>query len=303
MPVGKKRKSAPDEDAYGPSSQQQPSQSHPRTVSPKSKKPRKGPQSSDATPEKRGAMFKKSCPKNIQDRVARVMSQRFFMIDRRREGEELCEEFKVLGSTGNVYTVMIGRLPSCNCPDASHGNHCKHILFIFLKVLQVPQSSGLWYQKALLASELQSIFGNAPQAPNALAHDNIRKAYARAMGKAPELTPSDSRRRIPGPEDSCPICYESMHGVSQDKLVFCEECGNALHTECFGQWRRSAAQLTCVWCRAKWPSGAKSGASASPTSEEYINLGSVAGLSVERDTSSYHQSWRYGGSRNRASRA
>ena len=24
------------------------------------------------------------------------------MIDRRREGEELCEEFKVLGSTGNV---------------------------------------------------------------------------------------------------------------------------------------------------------------------------------------------------------
>ena len=27
---------------------------------------------------------------------------RFFMIDRRREGEKLCEEFKVLGSTGNV---------------------------------------------------------------------------------------------------------------------------------------------------------------------------------------------------------
>jgi hypothetical protein len=27
---------------------------------------------------------------------------RFFMIDRRREGEELCEEFKVFGSTGNV---------------------------------------------------------------------------------------------------------------------------------------------------------------------------------------------------------
>lgn len=59
---------------------------------------------------------------------------RFFMIDRRREGEELCEEFKVFGSTGNVrwdqnsqfvnfsfcccwqvYTVMIERLPSCDC--------------------------------------------------------------------------------------------------------------------------------------------------------------------------------------------
>ena len=29
-------------------------------------------------------------------------SNRFFMIDRRREGDELREEFKVLGSTGNV---------------------------------------------------------------------------------------------------------------------------------------------------------------------------------------------------------
>jgi hypothetical protein len=49
--------------------------------------------------------------------------------------------------------------------------------------------------------------------------------------------------------------------------------------------RRCAAELTCVWCRAKWPSGAKSGASAGATSEGYINLGSVAG-SGERDTSS-----------------
>jgi hypothetical protein len=31
---------------------------------------------------------------------------RFFMIDRRREGEKLCEEFKVLGSTGNVRWVQ-----------------------------------------------------------------------------------------------------------------------------------------------------------------------------------------------------
>lgn len=60
-------------DASGPSSQQQQPQAHPRTASSKSKRPRKDP---DATPEKRGAIFKKACPKNILDRVARVMSQR-----------------------------------------------------------------------------------------------------------------------------------------------------------------------------------------------------------------------------------
>ncbi|KAI9512842.1 hypothetical protein F5148DRAFT_1160312 [Russula earlei] len=278
----------------------------PLSVKTRSKRARKDPQGqgSDATaPEKRGAIYKKACPKNIKDRVARVMSQRFYMIDRRRESGEPREEFKVLGSTGNVYSVNIGRVPSCNCPDASRGNHCKHILFIFLKVLQVPQSSDLWYQKALLTSELQNIFANAPQAPNALAHDKVLEAYARATGKASTSTPSDSKRRIPGPEDNCPICYESMHEVSQDKLMFCEECGNALHTECFDQWRRSAAELTCVWCRAKWARWVDDTAGASRASEGYINLGPVAGLSAQRDTSSYHQSWRYGTSSSRANRA
>ncbi|KAH9982583.1 hypothetical protein BGW80DRAFT_34021 [Lactifluus volemus] len=282
--------------ASGPSSQ--PKRARIQTSSPNSKKrPGKGVQGSDATSqERRGTVFKKSCPQKILERVARVMSQRFFMIDRRREGDELHEEFKVLGSTGNVYTVVISKFPSCDCPDASRGNHCKHILFIFLKVLQVSQSSGLWYQKALLASELQAIFANAPQAPNAaLAHERVRNAYAHATGEAPISGSSAPTRRIPGPEDSCPICYESMHDISQERLVFCEECGNALHSECFEQWRRSAAQLTCVWCRAKWQRGDKneSGVSPSRMSGAYVNLGEVAGLTGERDTSTYHRSVRY----------
>jgi hypothetical protein len=63
--------------ASGPSSQWQPPQKRARTSSSTTKKPRKDAQDLDVTvPEKRGAIFKKSCPKNILDRVARVMSQR-----------------------------------------------------------------------------------------------------------------------------------------------------------------------------------------------------------------------------------
>lgn len=40
------------------------------------------------------------------------------MVDRHREGNELKEVFKVLGSVGNVYTVTISHVPSCDCPDA-----------------------------------------------------------------------------------------------------------------------------------------------------------------------------------------
>lgn len=38
------------------------------------------------------------------------------------------QQFSVLGATGNVYTVEIGRHPHCTCPDHMKGNICKHIL-------------------------------------------------------------------------------------------------------------------------------------------------------------------------------
>lgn len=53
----------------------------------------------DPEAEKRLARFKAVCPKNIKERVDRVMTQRFFMIERKRTQGELREEFKVLGST------------------------------------------------------------------------------------------------------------------------------------------------------------------------------------------------------------
>jgi hypothetical protein len=52
---------------------------------------------------------------------------------------------------------------------------------------------------------------------------------------------------------------------------------------------RAAATLTCVWCRAKWVDvGSSTGANAKTrsTSEGYLNLGAVAGVSPVRDTSS-----------------
>ncbi|KAF8958058.1 hypothetical protein BDZ97DRAFT_1843889 [Flammula alnicola] len=244
-------------------------------------------------PEKRGAMFKPRCPQNILDRVERVMTQRIFMIDRSRVDGELKEEFSVLGSTGNVYTVTIDRKPRCNCPDACKGNHCKHILFIFLKVLQVTRQSGHWYQKALLTSELQEIFAEAPLAPNSMAHAHATTSTVQAT--------SNKNKRIPGPDDDCPVCYDGMHGVAEASLVFCEDCGNALHKECFGHvWQRTAAStskdLTCVWCRARWVLAPPAGAAAGPSRAAggYLNLAGVSGISPVRDTSTYYHGPRRG---------
>ncbi|KAG7441567.1 uncharacterized protein BT62DRAFT_473049 [Guyanagaster necrorhizus] len=247
--------------------------------------------------EKRGAIFKKKCPQNILERLDRVIEQRFFMIDREHNGDELKETFKVLGSTGNVYTVVIDRTPRCDCPDASKGNHCKHIIFIFIKVLQVPHESPYWYQKALLTTELQDVFARAP---NAIANERLRQAHLRATGKAPASDSNNaSNKRMPTEEDDCPICYDKMHTEPENKLTWCEVCGNALHGVCFAQWRttaqKSGKKVTCVWCRAEWvlPDAGK-GKGKAIGDEGYVNLAAVAGVSTQRDTSSYYHGVRRG---------
>ncbi|KAA1468285.1 hypothetical protein DENSPDRAFT_833540 [Dentipellis sp. KUC8613] len=273
-----------------------PSASQPApTQEPPAKRQRKTKDPNAPVPEKRLGRIRKSCPQNILERVDRVMSQRFFMLDRQRNGQELKETFSVLGSTGNVYTVVIDKVPSCNCPDALKGNHCKHLLFIYLKVLQVSQASGFWYQKALLTSELEIVFAEAPAAPTAVAHARVREAYAQATGRpvaSSSTADAGPKRKLPDVDDDCPICYEGMHGADVKLLVFCEECGNGLHKECFQQWAKAAARnLTCVFCRAKWavPAPARAGpAVAGRSSGGYLNLSSIAGISPVRDTSSYY---------------
>lgn len=55
-----------------------------------------------------------------------------FVIDRTRGGtEEAPEEtIDLAGSTGNIYSVHIGKLPTCTCPDNQKGNQCKHIIYV-----------------------------------------------------------------------------------------------------------------------------------------------------------------------------
>lgn len=42
----------------------------------------------------------------------------------------------------------------------------------------------------------------------------------------------------------------------EDKITFCQECGNNVHVECFKRWtasKKSTGQsVTCVYCRCPW---------------------------------------------------
>ncbi|KAJ7203801.1 hypothetical protein GGX14DRAFT_647966 [Mycena pura] len=82
------------------------------------------------------------------------------------------------------------------------------------------------------------------------------------------------KRRIPGEEDDCPICYDNMNAATE-MLTFCEECGNAVHGECFARWKQTSEsarrKITCPYCRAEWPNAtaARARASGSGTSAWY----------------------------------
>lgn len=133
-----------------------------KAISPVKAKPYYSTAKPKTPEEKRPARKRNTCPVAVRDRADRVQEQRMYMVHRAHDDANLKETCNILGSTGNVYTVEFGRVPTCTCPDFYKGNHCKHIIFVALKVLRMPEYGDLWYQKAYLDSELRSDLCSGP---------------------------------------------------------------------------------------------------------------------------------------------
>ncbi|TQS33584.1 hypothetical protein Golomagni_06066 [Golovinomyces magnicellulatus] len=203
----------------------------------KSSPSRKKAKATDAPPEeKRLRRFRSQPPQAFDTIYQRAVSQRFFVLNRKRTGTEDCpgEDVELAGSTGNVYHVLVGQVPSCNCPHALKGNQCKHVLYVMAKVLRAPFD--LIYQTGLLSSELRNIFAKAPpiEDPNSVEKSKNRKPV----------------------EGDCPICYEDLNAIDKETVVWCQAaCGQNIHKTCFETWskaRRSSGPVTCPLCRSVW---------------------------------------------------
>lgn len=114
-------------------------------------------------------------------------------------------------------------ITSKSADNSSHLNHATH------RSLE---------HRALLESELQEIFSNAPQAPSAVLNEQLVKAYGRAVGNKnaeASSSSSDTRRKAVDGED-CSVCFEAMEGKTEahlSSITFCSTCGKGLHTHCF----------------------------------------------------------------------
>ncbi|KAF2759768.1 hypothetical protein EJ05DRAFT_308944 [Pseudovirgaria hyperparasitica] len=241
--------------------------------------PKKKAKKRDTAEEKRLRRWREKPPRSYWEIRDRALTQRMFVVDRERIAGEIPEEvIDLAGTSGNIYTIRIGLVPSCNCPHARKGNQCKHIIYVLSRVLKAPDN--LRYQLAFISSELRMIFDGAPPIPSA------------------DASESDGNRKPV--EDDCPICCEEME-INKEKIVWCKAaCGNNMHKQCWEQWaatKSSQSSVTCPYCRAIWQQDddvdiRKHAKTGTKNDEGYVNVASQLGLTGKRDYSTYNDYWR-----------
>jgi len=103
----------------------------------------------------------------VKKRLNKALNEKIILLDEKRiHGPELAAQYTVVGYSGKSYIVYIKKNSSCTCPDNLGGkslNHCKHILFVLTKVLNVNINDNCLYQKELCQEKLIEIFFPEPK--------------------------------------------------------------------------------------------------------------------------------------------
>ncbi|ORX36572.1 hypothetical protein BD324DRAFT_626363 [Kockovaella imperatae] len=197
--------------------------------------------------EIRSRRFRDRAPKVIKERVHKVLAQRMYLLDRVvfKDAEE-AQEFTVMGSKGDKSVVAIDHEPRCDCPDWQKGNApCEHLIYVFLKILKIPEQSYLWFQKGLLSHELRDIFENTRNPtelpPTLLASMSQHLSTQTASGEVD--------REMDGPlaplvGTDCQICYDAFtaEDIRADRLAYDEGIQQMVHKVCFD--RKNTAKVT-----------------------------------------------------------
>lgn len=125
---------------------------------------------SSSTPSDNHHQFCHRChsmpTQSLSDRIIRAFSHHLCLL------HHYDTTFFVLGATGNVYTVNLSITPSCSCPDRI--TPCKHILFVFIRVLGVSVDDVCLLRRTLRPCELQRLV-TLPISTESLANPNVRE--------------------------------------------------------------------------------------------------------------------------------
>jgi hypothetical protein len=184
-------------------------------------------------------------------RKQRCIIQKIYLIETIPSNDLYEKEYVIMGSTGNVYNVIIKKNPECSCPDfVTRHNRCKHIYFVLIKIMNITNVD----QENFTNEQLIDMFCNIPKVA-LLIDDNKKQKY--------ELLKSVKSKTIPQKniDDICPICLDDLDDGSE--IDFCKfSCGKTIHKLCFSMWIKKMP-ANCVYCKNSW---------YGHTNNQYINL-------------------------------
>ncbi|KAG3195155.1 hypothetical protein PC128_g8704 [Phytophthora cactorum] len=149
------------------------------------------------------------------------------------------------------HKVLIGPLQTCSCGTA---DICIHILFVMLKVLRVPATTPVVWQKSLSDSEIETLLrGGYREQSRPAPKQYMKKRKEVFTASEPEDADVDRHKLVEG--EVCAICQEDMD--DNQPITFCRKgCGNNFHIECmkvFGESRRQSKEnIICPLCRQDW---------------------------------------------------
>ena len=185
----------------------------------------------------------------MSSRIERCFNDNIYLIESFPYLETENERtYLIMGSTGNVYTVIISNKSSCTCPDyRKRKKRCKHIYFVLIRIMKVENPE----KKIFSNEELKEMFNNIPLITNNLIIDkNKREKFYEITNK---INLNKSKKKIEqkiNDNDICPICLDSLNNGKE--LDYCKySCGLSLHKKCYQMWEKRNKGI-CVFCRANW---------------------------------------------------
>lgn len=191
----------------------------------------------------RGKAYRAAPSQAVLQRMGRS-TQRLYLVRRQQQNGGM--RFDVMGTNGNLYDVTIGLQPHCTCPDYTKrqgtvsSGACKHLIFVYLRVLKLDKRDPRWWQSALIESELVGLFNAVQQIgqdDEVMADSEVRQQLERRERK--------NRKDVEG---ECCICFDEM--TEREQLSYCEACGNNFHKVCLDNWsKEQPGEARCALCR------------------------------------------------------
>ncbi|KAI3847591.1 hypothetical protein MKX03_024376 [Papaver bracteatum] len=172
----------------------------------------------------------------VADRIQKALQERLCLLHR-------CEyDFFLLGATGDVF-------PDRQIP-------CKHILFVFLRVLEVSVNYPCVWRKNLRECQLTRLL-DTPTSSQILAGSRVRERLLHLFSTKSDLGPP------PKPElGKCVKCRREMY--AEDRVSDCGAgvCDSVGHAKCM-IYRKPSGAPFCAGCGSRWNED---------QGKEYLNL-------------------------------